>query len=81
MGGTYREVTPPDRVVSTESWGPKFPETVNTLVFAEADGQTTVTMTILYPSKEARDMALKSGMKEGMDQGFAKLDRLLTTLA
>lgn len=81
MTGTYREVSPPDRLVSTESWGPEWPETVNTLRFVEADGQTTITMTITYPSKEARDMALQTGMKEGMDMGFVRLEKVLATMA
>jgi len=81
MGGSYREVVPPERLVSTESWGPEWPETVNTMVLTESGGQTTITLTVRYPSKEARDAALKTGMKEGMDQGFARLDTLLETLA
>jgi len=80
MGGSYREVAPPERLVSTESWGPEWPETVNTMVLTESGGQTTITLTVRYPTKEARDAALKTGMKEGMDQGFARLDTLLRTL-
>lgn len=80
LQGSYREVVPPERVVATESWGPEWPETVNTTVLTEAGGQTTITMTIRYPSQEARDAALRTGMKEGMDQGFAKLDALLASL-
>jgi hypothetical protein len=36
---------------------------------------------IAYPSKEARDAALKTGMKEGMDQSFDRLDEYLRTTA
>ena len=81
LQGTFREVSPPERVVHTESWGPEWPETVNTLVLTETGGQTTINITVLYPSAEARDAALQSGMKDGMDQGFARLDALLETLA
>lgn len=81
MSGTFLEVSPPERLVHTESWGPDWPETVNTLVLTEHDGQTTMTLTLLYPSKEARDAAMKTGMDEGMEQSYAKLDRLLETLA
>jgi uncharacterized protein YndB with AHSA1/START domain len=80
MQGSYREVVPPERLVSTESWGSEWPETVNTMVLTEQDGLTTITITVRYPSKEARDAALETGMKEGMDQGFARLDTLLETL-
>jgi len=80
MGGSYREIDSPERLVSTESWGPDWPETVNTMVLTESGGQTTITLTIRYPSLEARDAALKTGMKTGTDQSFARLDRLLGTL-
>ena len=80
MSGSYREVVPPERVVNTERWGPEWPETVNTVAFTESQGRTTITLTILYPSKEARDAALKTGMKDGMDQSFARFDELLRAL-
>jgi uncharacterized protein YndB with AHSA1/START domain len=78
--GTFREVTPPERIVSTESWGQGWPESVNTLEFAEAGGRTTITMTVKYTSKEIRDAAYKSGMQQGMDASFARLDAILETL-
>ena len=81
MGGLVREVTPPERLVTTERWGPEWPETVNTLMLAESGGRTTITLTITYPSKAARDAALETGMKGGMDVSFARLDRLVRTLA
>jgi uncharacterized protein YndB with AHSA1/START domain len=80
LSGIVKEIVRPERMVTTERWGPEWPETVNTVVFSESAGQTTITVTVRYPSKEARDAALQTGMKEGMDQGFARLDRLLLTL-
>src|SRR3954469_5940122 len=55
MQGVYREVKAPERLVNTERWGPEWPETINTLVLTEKGDQTTLTQTILYPSREARD--------------------------
>ena len=81
MAGLVREVTPPERLVTTERWGPEWPETVNTLMLTESGGRTTITRTIAYPSKAARDAALETGMKGGMDESFARLDRLVRTLA
>jgi uncharacterized protein YndB with AHSA1/START domain len=81
MHGTYREVTPPERLVSTESWGGDWPETVNTLVLSEKGGKTSMALSILYVSKEARDNALKTGMKEGMGLSFDRLEKVLATLA
>jgi uncharacterized protein YndB with AHSA1/START domain len=80
MSGLYKEVAPPARLVSTESWGPEWPETINTLELAESAGRTTITMTVTYPSREARDAALRTGMRDGMDEGFARLDALLRSL-
>lgn len=81
IAGSYREVVPPERVVSTESWGPDWPESVNTLVLTEVDGLTTITITSVYPTREARDAALASGMNNGMDMSFAHLDTLLAGVA
>ena len=81
MRGVYQEVVPPERLVSTDSWGGDWPETLNTLLLTEEAGKTTVTQRILYPSKEARDAALRTGMKEGMAAGFNRLDEHLRTMA
>jgi hypothetical protein len=37
-------------------------------------------MTLLYPSQEARDAAMATGMAEGADQSFARLDERLQAL-
>jgi uncharacterized protein YndB with AHSA1/START domain len=81
MTGVYREVKAPERLVSTERWGPEWPETINTLVLTEKDGKTTLTQTLLYPSKEARDAALKTGMKEGANQSYDRLEAHLRTMS
>jgi uncharacterized protein YndB with AHSA1/START domain len=81
MRGAYQEVTPPERLVSTESWGGDWPETLNTLLLTEEDGKTTMTSTVLYPSKEARDAALRTGMKDGMSASFERLAEYLRTVA
>lgn len=77
MHGVYREIKPPERLVSTESWGGNWPETLNTLVLTEEAGKTTATLTILYPSKEARDAALQTGMKDGVAVSFDRLAEYL----
>ena len=78
--GEYREIEPPARLVSTESWGGDWPESVNTITFAEEDGRTTITSTVLYPSEEVRDRALGTGMKDGWAAGYDSLDRYLAGL-
>jgi uncharacterized protein YndB with AHSA1/START domain len=81
MRGVYQEIAPPERLVCTESWGGDWPETLNTLVFSEEDGQTTLTCTILYPSEEAREAVLRTGMKEGVSMSYDRLAEYLRTLA
>lgn len=81
MRGVYREIRPPERLVSTESWGGNWPETLNTLVLSEEDGKTRIMLTILYPSKEARDAALQTGMKEGVSESFNRLAEHLRMMA
>ena len=80
MQGEYREIVAPERIVWTESWGGPWPETVNTLVLTEEDGRTTLRCTLLYPSKQARDAAFATGMKDGASQSFDRLAGLLQTL-
>jgi len=77
MHGVYREIAPPERVVWTESWGPEWPETINTVTFTEVDGMTTITITVLCPSKDVRDAMIKTGMASGVSVSF---DRLATIL-
>ena len=81
MRGVYREIVPPERVVRTESFdvgcAPQMGEQIATLVLTEKNGKTTLTVTLLYPSKEARDGAIASGMEQGMEAGYARLDDLL----
>ena len=79
MGGVYREVAPPERIVATEkfdeSWYPG--GAVVTFVISEQAGRTTVTQTILYDSREAREAVLKSPMESGVTAGFNRLEELL----
>ena len=81
MHGVYREVKPPERMVSTESWGGEWPETINTVTLTEKDGKTTMSQTVLYPSKDARDAAMKTGMKDGASTSFDRLAEYLRTTA
>jgi uncharacterized protein YndB with AHSA1/START domain len=81
MRGVYREIVPPERLVNTESWGGEWPETENTVQLFEENGATTVTTTILYPSREARDAAIATGMADGAERSYGLLDEYLRTLA
>lgn len=82
MGGIYREISRPERIVSNELFDEDWTggETVATMILAECDGRTTLTTTVAYSSTAARDAALRSGMTEGMEMGYANLDALLKTV-
>jgi hypothetical protein len=40
-------------------------------------GQTTLTATVLYPSKEVRDIVIETGMEHGAAESYDKLAELL----
>jgi uncharacterized protein YndB with AHSA1/START domain len=82
MGGLYREVVPPTRLVSSEKFDEAWyeGEAVDTMVLVEQDGKTTVTTTVRYVSREVRDAVIKSGMASGVAEGYDKLAELLPSL-
>ena len=75
--GTYREVTPPSRLVWTNEESGD-PGSVTTVTFEDKAGKTLLVMRELYPSKEALDAA--GGATDGMVETFEQLDDLLLTL-
>jgi uncharacterized protein YndB with AHSA1/START domain len=82
MGGTYREIVRPDRIVNTElfdeAWYPG--ESLNTWAVRETDGRTTLTVTMRYESGEARDEVLNSGMESGVAASYDRLDEILASM-
>ena len=78
MTGEYQEVTPWEKTVQTESWGPEWASTVNTTRFIADGDRTTVVQTMEYPSQADRDRALETGMKDGAEISY---ERLATYLA
>ena len=95
MRGFNREVVPLERIVRTESFDfgcdAKSGEQIGTLVLTEhdgdggsdgddRDGHTLLALTVLYPSKEARDTMIASGMEQSMAATYDKLEELLAML-
>jgi uncharacterized protein YndB with AHSA1/START domain len=76
--GTYREVTPPSRLVWTNEEGGE-DGSVTTVTFEEESGKTLLVLHELYPSKEALDAA-GTGAADATVETFAQLDELLLTL-
>lgn len=80
--GTYREVTPPERIVQTFEWeGMPGYVSVETVTFEDLGDLTKVTTTSLFHTTEERDGMLGSGMERGMNETYARLDELLARLA
>ena len=79
MGGVYREIVRPERIVATEKFDEEWyaGDAVDTTVLEEKNGKTTLTLTVLYGSKEIRDGVLKSPATGGVATGYDKLEELL----
>jgi uncharacterized protein YndB with AHSA1/START domain len=76
--GKYLEVVADKRIVWTnEESGDQ--ASITTVTFVEADGKTLLTMSELYPTKEALDAA-GTGAQEATIETFGQLDELLTTM-
>jgi uncharacterized protein YndB with AHSA1/START domain len=84
--GTYREIVPHERLVSTELYEgvPDATEddaTLNETTFAELDGRTTLTTLVECHTREVRDAILESGMEGGMQEAMDRLEQVAISLA
>jgi uncharacterized protein YndB with AHSA1/START domain len=80
--GTYREVTPPERIVQTFEWeGMPGHVAVETATFTEQGDSTRLVTTSLFHTTEERDGMVASGMESGMNETYARLDALLARLS
>jgi uncharacterized protein YndB with AHSA1/START domain len=71
-------IDPPRRSVTTEHMtGTDFPSTLNDLSLYEEDGATLITVLIEYPDKDTRDMVLATGMTDGMETSYARMESVL----
>jgi len=80
--GVYREIAGPGRLVYTEIFEP-FPdaESVVTQLLTREGHKTRLTATSIYPSREVRDMVLKTGMEKGAALSYDHLDDVALELA
>ncbi len=77
--GQVTEQEAPRREVTTEQMiGMDGPGTVNELLLQPQPGnRTRIQITITYPSREVRDMVLGTGMVDGMETSYARLEDVL----
>jgi len=82
MSGTMVEVAPPERLVATErydqAWYPG--GAVSTITLFEKGGRTTLTLTVKYDTRDARDAVLKSPATSGVEAGYDVLAGVLADL-
>ncbi|MGE5800651.1 MAG: SRPBCC family protein [Gemmatimonadota bacterium] len=79
MGGTFKEVVRPTRIVATQMFDQDWTggETIVSTDIVEKNGKSTITTTVRFASREARDAALQTGMTTGMEAGYERLEQLL----
>lgn len=83
--GEYREIVPDARLVSTEIYEgvpPGMPNegTLNTATFEGAGDRTILTLLVKAPSKQIRDMIIKSGMEAGMQDALDLLEQVASSI-
>lgn len=81
LQGVFTEVVAQERATHTETMALGSGEVIGKLTetheFAEHDDVTTMRITQVYESQEARDGAIESGMDEGMEACYQRLEALI----
>ena len=82
FSGVFKEVVPNARLVATQLFEPmpQAGEATVSAIFTERGGKTHLELRQLFPSKQALDGAIATGMTEGMKLTFAQLDELIREL-
>ncbi|MEP6298652.1 MAG: SRPBCC domain-containing protein, partial [Ilumatobacter sp.] len=76
--GELLESTPPRRSVTTEAMtGMDGPSTRNEMTLTPASGGTLLSIVITYPTTELRDEILATGMVDGMETSYARLETVV----
>src|ERR1700730_6898304 len=74
LGGEFREVEPPARLVQT------FQNHLQTLEFEDFGEQTKLTQTMHFATTEERDTTMNYGVEKGAKSGFERIDAVLQRL-
>lgn len=85
FNGAIHEVTSPERIIQTfefEGLPQRGHVTLDCMTFEALPGnRTKVTTHSVCRTQSDRDAMMQSGMETGVNEGYAKLDTLLTTLS
>ncbi len=85
--GTFREIVPNERLVTTEVFegAPLENEdedaALNFITFEETDGRTTLTTLVECHTQEVRDIIIESGMEGGMQEAMDRREQVANSLA
>ena len=77
--GELLESEAPYRAVTTESMIGMEGSTLNELTLTPVEGGTLLSLVITYANAEMRDMVLATGMTDGMETSYARLENVLAT--
>lgn len=82
FSGEYLELVPYTKIVFTQVYEIEAGAgaCVSTVTLSEKDGKTFLTSQDVYPSKEACEGAIASGMEAGLREIFEQLEELFPTL-
>jgi uncharacterized protein YndB with AHSA1/START domain len=75
--GEFREIVPPERLVQTSGMEGTPDNVLETLTFEDLDGKTRLTVLDVCPTQEVRDAIIASGMEEGLDESYNRMEELL----
>ncbi|MGO3320236.1 MAG: SRPBCC family protein, partial [Microbacterium gubbeenense] len=77
ISGEVRQSEPENRIVQSERMDGIPSETIDEMTLTPVAGGTLVSHVVTYASTQERDVALASGMTDGMEAGYARLDGIL----
>ena len=79
--GTYREIVPDERLISTEVYeGAPDHEALSTLTFSADGERTRVTLLVDHGNRAVRDMVLQTGMEDGLQDALDLLEEAARTI-
>lgn len=80
--GVFHGPQSAERMVQTFEFegAPGYP-TLDTLTLEERDGRTIARLHSVHQTVESRDAMVASGMESGIQEGYARLDELMSRLA
>ena len=79
FSGVIKELSD-DRIVMTEKMDDLPSESVVTTTYVDANGVTTMTVTMTFENQEIRDMVVGTGMAEGAGESYDELATLVASL-